>query len=44
MKLLAKGELKSKFNIIVDKASAGAIKAVEKASGKIEVKEKVKEV
>jgi hypothetical protein len=28
------------LNIVVDKASLGAIKAVEKASGKIEIKEK----
>jgi ribosomal protein L15 len=37
IKLLAKWDLKSKLSVIVDKASAGAIKAVEKASGKIEI-------
>lgn len=38
VKLLASGELKSKLNIVVNKASQGAIKAVEKASGKVELK------
>lgn len=40
VKLVAKWDLTSKLNIVVDKASLGAIKAVEKASGKIEVKDK----
>ncbi|MDR0771740.1 MAG: uL15 family ribosomal protein [Candidatus Peribacteria bacterium] len=39
---MAKGELKSKINVKVDKASAGAVKAVEKASGKVEIIENSK--
>ncbi len=38
VKLLAKGELTSKFSVVVDKASASAKEAVEKAWGKIETK------
>ena len=38
VKLLAKGELTKKVNIVVDKASAKAKEAVEKAWGKIELK------
>jgi len=37
VKLLAKGDLKTKITIEVAKASAGAIKAVEKAGGKVTV-------
>lgn len=37
VKLLAKGDLKAKITITVDKASAGAVKAVEKAGGKVTV-------
>jgi len=42
VKLIAKGDLKSKVNVKVDKASAGAIQAVEKASGKVEIIENSK--
>ena len=38
IKLLWKGELKSKLTVVVDKASASAKEAVEKAWGKIELK------
>ncbi|RKW21155.1 50S ribosomal protein L15 [Candidatus Gracilibacteria bacterium] len=38
IKLLGKGELKSKLTVVVDKASASAREAVEKAGGKIELK------
>jgi large subunit ribosomal protein L15 len=38
VKLLANWELKSKVNVIVNKASKTAIQAVEKASGKVELK------
>ncbi|RAL57970.1 50S ribosomal protein L15 [Candidatus Gracilibacteria bacterium GN02-872] len=38
IKLLGKGELKSKLTVVVDKASASAKEAVEKAGGKIELK------
>ncbi len=38
VKLLAKWELTQKINIVVDKASASAKEAVEKAWGKIELK------
>lgn len=38
VKLLWKGELKSKLTVVVDKASASAKEAVEKAWGKIETK------
>ena len=38
IKLLAKGDLKSKFTITVSKASINAVKAVEKAWGKVEIK------
>lgn len=38
VKLLAKGELTAKVNVVVDKASASAKEAVEKAWGKIETK------
>lgn len=37
VKLLAKGELKSKLTIVVDAASKKAIEMVEKAGGKVEV-------
>lgn len=37
LSLLAKGELKTKVNITVTRASAAAIKAVEKAGGKVDV-------
>ncbi len=40
LKLLAKGTLTAKVNITVDAASEAAIKAVEKAGGKVEVKVK----
>ncbi len=40
IRLLAKGELKSKIDISVAGASAGALAAVEKAGGKITVKPK----
>lgn len=40
IKLLAKGKLTAKVNIFVDAASEVAIKAVEKAGGKVEVKAK----
>jgi large subunit ribosomal protein L15 len=40
LKLLAKGTLTAKVNIFVDAASEAAIKAVEKAGGKVEVKAK----
>ena len=39
VKLLAKGELKAKLTLEVTKASASAIQAVEKAGGKVSVKE-----
>lgn len=42
VKLLAKGELKTKINIEVFKASDAAIKAVEKAGGSIKVLEVAK--
>ena len=38
VKLLAKGELKAKLTVVVDRASASAKEAVEKAWGKIETK------
>ena len=38
VKLLWNGELKSKLTVVVDKASASAREAVEKAWGKIELK------
>jgi len=38
VKLLGNGELTKKLNVVVDKASASAIEAVEKAWGKIETK------
>ncbi len=38
VKLLAKGELTKKLNISIDKASSSAIKAIEKAWWKIEIK------
>ena len=38
IKLLWNGKLKSKLTVIVDKASASAIKAVEKAWGTLEIK------
>jgi len=38
VKLLANGELTKKLNVVVDKASASAIEAVEKAWWKIETK------
>ncbi len=38
VKLLAKGDLTAKLNVVVDKASASAKEAVEKAWGKIDVK------
>lgn len=37
IKLLAKGEIKSKLTIVVDAASKKAIEMVEKAGGKVEV-------
>ncbi len=43
VKLLGKGELKTKIDVEVAKASAGAIKAVEKAGGKVTVLEAKKE-
>lgn len=35
VRLLAKGELKAKLNLVVSKASAAAVAAVEKAGGKV---------
>jgi len=40
VKLIATGELKTKLNLSVTKASAGAVKAIEKAGGKVEFIEK----
>ncbi|MEM7679448.1 MAG: 50S ribosomal protein L15 [Pseudomonadota bacterium] len=40
VKIIATGELKTKLNLSVTKASAGAVKAVEKAGGKVEFVEK----
>jgi large subunit ribosomal protein L15 len=37
IKLLGNGELKKKINIVVHKASASAVQAVEKAGGKVEL-------
>ncbi|WP_164116906.1 50S ribosomal protein L15 [Sphingorhabdus sp. Alg239-R122] len=37
VRLLAKGELKSKINLSVAGASKGAVEAVEKAGGKVEI-------
>jgi large subunit ribosomal protein L15 len=35
--LLGSGELKTKVNLVVSRATAGAVKAVEKAGGKVDV-------
>jgi len=40
VRLLAKGELTSKLTLKVDGASKGAVEAVEKAGGKVEIVEK----
>lgn len=37
IRLLASGELKTKLNLVLSGASAGAVKAVEKAGGKVEI-------
>lgn len=43
VKLLAKGELKAALTIAVDAATGAAIKAVEKAGGKVSLPKKVEE-
>ena len=37
IKLLGKGELTKKIHVVVNKVSAGAVKTVEKAGGKVEL-------